>query len=138
MDATNQVAQSCADAAANENWLLATQLWALTEQVLWSHSNYVDFYNILKFVTVDEYRRAHNADSPFGRCKKIGHSHIPCLKLDFELFDHFILGDKYDLTLGPLATDPLYDLMNGPVREYLGIIPANVTWDGMLLWFRSI
>jgi hypothetical protein len=26
--------------------------------------------------------------------------------------------------------EPLYDLMNGPIREKLGIIPPSVIWEG--------
>ena len=31
----------------------------------------------------------------------------------------------------PRAGDPLDDLMNGPIREKLGVIPENVVWGGI-------
>lgn len=30
--------------------------------------------------------------------------------------------------------DPLTDLMNGPIKKYLGDIPANVVWGGRQLF----
>jgi len=39
----------------------------------------------------------------------------------------------YNVHLAPFETDPLDELMNGPIREKLGIIPTNVTWGGKYL-----
>ena len=41
-----------------------------------------------------------------------------------------ITGDKYDLILGPMENWDLDQLMNGPIKQKLGIIPENVTWGG--------
>ncbi len=44
-----------------------TVLWAETEMVLWQYTNFVDFYNILKFVTFDAYDRSYMKNRPFGK-----------------------------------------------------------------------
>ena len=41
-----------------------------------------------------------------------------------------ISGDKYDLILGPMESWDLDQLMNGPIRGKLEIIPEDVTWGG--------
>lgn len=35
--------------------------------------------------------------------------------------------------VGPLHRQSLFQLMNGPIRKKLGVIPQNVTWGGMNL-----
>ena len=46
----DEVAQSCKDACDAGNWTLGTELWYQTELVVWRWSNFIDFYNILKYV----------------------------------------------------------------------------------------
>lgn len=41
----------------------------------------------------------------------------------------------YRRHVAPTYGDSLDDLMNGPIRDYLQIIPENVTWGGMDLGF---
>lgn len=41
----------------------------------------------------------------------------------------------YDLLVGYMHNDDLSALMNGPIRKKLGIIPADVTWGGLLINF---
>ena len=50
----DQVAFACKQAADQGNWQLATDLWAETEYVIWDHTNFVDFYNVLKYVTFSD------------------------------------------------------------------------------------
>jgi len=38
----------------------------------------------------------------------------------------------YDLLVGSMHNDALSALMNGPIRKKLGIIPAHVTWGGVV------
>ena len=47
------VANQAAEAAASGDWVRSTQLWVATELVIWQLTNYIDFYNILKYVNVD-------------------------------------------------------------------------------------
>ena len=44
------MAYACKDAADAGDWHLATDLWRETEYVIWDLTNYVDFYNVLKYV----------------------------------------------------------------------------------------
>ena len=52
-----------------------------------------------------------------------------CLKYVIKIF--ILLADLgfYNM-VERLAEYSLGDLMNGPIRDKLGIIPANVTWGG--------
>lgn len=47
-------AYAAKDAADAGNWQLSTDLWAITELVIWDLTNYVDFYNVLKYVTFEK------------------------------------------------------------------------------------
>ena len=49
----NALASQCKDAADRGDWVLSTQLWAATELLIWNLTNFVDFYNVLKYVNVD-------------------------------------------------------------------------------------
>ncbi|KAK2139433.1 hypothetical protein LSH36_1793g00009 [Paralvinella palmiformis] len=86
--------------------------WGFTEFVVWDETNSIDFYNILKYtgsgMTGNEYTSPRS---------KAGTS----FNIDPIL---------YNVHLAPFETDPLDELMNGPIREKLGIIPTNVTWGG--------
>lgn len=48
-----EVATRCKEAADEGDWVRSTQLWVATEIVVWELTNYIDFYNILKYVNVD-------------------------------------------------------------------------------------
>lgn len=44
--------------------------------------------------------------------------------------DRDILQALYDRHVGVHYSDPLTDLMNGPIKQKLGVIPASVSWGG--------
>ena len=44
-----EAATKCKEAVARGQWQKATEFWRKTQMVLDSHSNYVDFYNVLKY-----------------------------------------------------------------------------------------
>lgn len=100
----NQAAQSTAEAVAKGEYTKATQLWGQTEQIISATTDDVDVYNIL----------IHHAP-PFPKFQSLGSDFLDRL---------------YAQHVGPLYTDPLTELMNGPIRKKLGIIPSNVTWGG--------
>lgn len=99
----NQAAQATADAIANGQYIKATELWDNTETVIEKTTDNVNVYNILE----------HNTPSP-----------------TFQSLGSSVLERLYSRHVGRLYTDSLTKLMNGLIREKLGIIPKNVTWGG--------
>ncbi|KAJ8345401.1 hypothetical protein SKAU_G00295940 [Synaphobranchus kaupii] len=81
----------------------ATELWSITESVVEQNTNGVNFYNIL---TADPDERA-NQTAGAGYLDALKRRHIQ-----------------------PLHRQSLSQLMNGPIRKKLGVIPHNVTWGG--------
>jgi serine carboxypeptidase 1 len=115
MQAIQAEAQLCRDAVDAGEWVLATQYWSSTEGVVIRVTNGIDFYNILKYEdygftrrSTDEFRIAHKVQQLKQKGLNPGEKQFPKAE--------------------PKADDPLDALMNGPIREKLAIIPANVTW----------
>lgn len=102
LELVNQAAQATADAVANGQYKKATELWDETETVIDKTTDYVNVYNILQ----------HHAP-PFPKFQSLGNA---------------VLDRLCTRHVGRLYTDPLTELMNGLIREKLGIIPKNVTW----------
>ena len=50
-------------------------------------------------------------------------------KNDLEL-TLYCTEEFWDINLGGMQRDALDDIMNGIIKEKLGIIPENVTWGG--------
>jgi serine carboxypeptidase 1 len=100
-----------------ENWVLATRYWGSTEGVVIDQTNGVDFYDILKF---EDYglRRGSMMDVDEMRIGLKG-------RIDDRLYDKV-----FKPAAGAKLADSLDELMNGPIREYLEIIPDNVRWGG--------
>lgn len=101
-------AQKAQDAINNGQWVLATQYWSSTEVVVIRVTNGVDFYNILKF---EDYGLKSSSSDEFGIARRWREHQ-----------------QKQGKKVEEKAEDPLDALMNGPIREKLAIIPANVTW----------
>jgi len=101
-----RAAELTAVAVEEERWVQATNLWALTQFSVIRHSNYVDFYNILKFIVPGSTSIPHSSD--FGR----------------------LFRTLYALNVTQKQVDPLDILMNGVIREKLAIIPDHVIWGG--------
>ena len=104
LELVNKAAQATADAVAEGQYNKATELWRKTEMIVAETTDNIDVYNIL----------VHNAP-PFPKFQSLGSD---------------ILDRLYARHVGRLYTDPLTELMNGPIRKKLGIIPQNVTWGG--------
>jgi serine carboxypeptidase 1 len=99
-------------AIAAGDWELATDYWASTEYVVINQTNGVDFYNILKFVDYfSSIRNVHELKLGLKR------------RLPSNLYKKIFLPSSK-------AVDPLDTLMNGIIKEQLGIIPDHVTWGG--------
>ncbi|KAL5473680.1 hypothetical protein EMCRGX_G028196 [Ephydatia muelleri] len=88
-------------ALANGDYTLATNLWSTSEDTVESLTDNVNFYNVLQHNVPDDSLKSL---TPMERAMR----------------RHLLVN------LG----DALSDLMNGPIRKYLGDIPANVVWGG--------
>ena len=58
-------------------------------------------------------------------------SFVTLIKTELNLFTEH-LSRLYQRHVGVLQNDDLSELMNGPIRKKLGIIPDNVTWGGII------
>lgn len=81
----------------------ATELWSVTEDVVEQNTNGVNFYNIL-------------TQEPDEKTPSVAGERF----LTQLMLRH----------IQPLQRQTLAQLMNGPIRKKLGIIPQNVTWGG--------
>lgn len=81
----------------------ATELWSIAETVVEQNTNGVNFYNIL--TQEPDERVVASAGGNFITLQARRH-------------------------IRPLHSQSLSELMNGPIRKKLGIIPQNVTWGG--------
>ncbi|XP_036944220.1 retinoid-inducible serine carboxypeptidase [Acanthopagrus latus] len=99
----SSAAEAVKEAVEQQQFEKATELWSVAETVIEQNTNGVNFYNIL---TQD-----------------------PDAKLASSAGKDFIalLTRRH---IRPLHSQSLSELMNGPIRKKLGIIPQNVTWGG--------
>ncbi|KAJ0058334.1 hypothetical protein NL108_013280 [Boleophthalmus pectinirostris] len=97
------VAQQVQDAVNNGQFLKATELWSIAESVVEKNTNNVNFYNILTQDTDEKVTARQGEDF---------------ISLQFRRH------------VGRLHKQSLSELMNGPIRKKLGVIPHNVTWGG--------
>ncbi|KAM3838422.1 retinoid-inducible serine carboxypeptidase, partial [Diretmus argenteus] len=97
----SSAAEAVKAAVQQQQFLKATELWSVTETVVEQNTNGVNFYNIM---TQD-----------------------PDEELVTSSGDHFLslLTRRH---IRPLHSQSLGQLMNGPIRKKLCIIPQNVTW----------
>ncbi|KAM8945736.1 retinoid-inducible serine carboxypeptidase [Pelodytes ibericus] len=101
-------AQKVENAVNSGQYELATDLWSKTEEVIEEYTDNVNFYNILtKESTMTENNYA-----------------------EIPRFRNPLLGQLFQRHMLPLQKDYLYELMNGPIRKVLKIIPDDVTWGG--------
>eukprot|EP01100_Stratorugosa_tubuloviscum_P008589 TRINITY_DN357_c0_g2_i1.p1 TRINITY_DN357_c0_g2~~TRINITY_DN357_c0_g2_i1.p1 ORF type:complete len:444 (+),score=193.33 TRINITY_DN357_c0_g2_i1:49-1380(+) len=105
-DAIQKSANLVLDALNNGKYVEATQLWGQTETVVEVQTFNVDFYNFL------------NRGST-SSAKNIART-----------YEEVVAKHLARMGAKPGSSDPLSDLMNGPIRDKLGIIPNGVTWGG--------
>ncbi|XP_046553746.1 retinoid-inducible serine carboxypeptidase-like [Haliotis rubra] len=103
--AVKKAAQETAVLVHQGQWVNATVQWGITEDVVEKVTNGVNFYNILDWAGSEQLRVADRQDLTY--IEKLYARHV-----------------------APLQAMTLDQLMNGPVREKLKIIPRNVTWGG--------
>ncbi|XP_032394534.1 retinoid-inducible serine carboxypeptidase isoform X2 [Etheostoma spectabile] len=99
----SSAAEAVKRAVEQQQFDKATELWSVAETVVEQNTNGVNFYNILTQDTDD--RRTSVAGEDFIALQTRRH-------------------------IRPLHSQSLSELMNGPIRKKLGIIPQNVTWGG--------
>ncbi|KAM3598684.1 uncharacterized protein V6R79_021250 [Siganus canaliculatus] len=101
----SSAAEAVKKAVEQQQFEKATELWSMAETVVEQNTNGVNFYNIL-------------TQQPDERVSaRAG-----------EAEDFIALQTRRHIR--PLHGQSLSELMNGPVRKKLGIIPQNVTWGG--------
>ncbi|KAM3920879.1 retinoid-inducible serine carboxypeptidase [Leptodactylus fuscus] len=102
------VADAVQDALSKGQFTLATELWSQTEDVIEKNTDGVNFYNILtkeSLMTRDAAKNVAKFKSPY-------------------------IGRLFLRHVQPLHNDILDELMNGPIRAKLKIIPDSVRWGG--------
>lgn len=84
----------------------ATELWASLEALVEHLTNGVDWYNVLRPLP-----------------KSLYSANVSLAEKDplYRVFQRHV---------SRFYADPLYSLMNGPIKEKLHVIPKNVTWGG--------
>ncbi|KAM9345890.1 retinoid-inducible serine carboxypeptidase [Symphorus nematophorus] len=100
----SSAADAVKKAVEQQQFAKATELWSVAETVVEQNTNGVNFYNILT-QEPDEKRLVASAGEDFISLQTRRH-------------------------IRPLHSQSLSQLMNGPIRKKLGIIPQNVTWGG--------
>ncbi|CAL0329048.1 unnamed protein product [Lupinus luteus] len=110
LQASDSVAQKIKQQIQDGKFVDATGSWSLLENIISMRSNNVDFYNLLR-------------DSGSGS--------IASSTMEPELFRE-ISEKRYSnyLSSSPGGKVDLSELLNGPIKKKLKIIPENVTWGG--------
>ncbi|KAK7507841.1 hypothetical protein BaRGS_00000806, partial [Batillaria attramentaria] len=101
----NDTAKKVADLADAGKWKESTAEWGVLEDLVESTTSGVNFYNIQQW-------------GGEGRSKGLAGP------------DTTVWERVYQRHVGVYQAPDLNKLMNGPIREKLKIIPANVTWGG--------
>uniref|UniRef100_A0A671R5B6 Carboxypeptidase n=1 Tax=Sinocyclocheilus anshuiensis TaxID=1608454 RepID=A0A671R5B6_9TELE len=100
LDEVTKAANAVLEAVKQGQYRKATDMWSITENVVEQNTNNVNFYNIL----------TQNSDEMVKTSSDQTNGFL-CEKLNMHSFS-------------------LSELMNGPIRQKLGVIPKNVTWGG--------
>lgn len=106
-----KTAGDCAHAVKQGNWDEATNLWGDTEGQLEGFTDNLSFYNVLY----------HNSDEAAAETLKTP---------NFSPNVRSAARERIMKHLGAYHAQSLSQLMNGPIRKKLGIIPSSVTWGG--------
>ncbi|XP_066470998.1 retinoid-inducible serine carboxypeptidase [Tiliqua scincoides] len=99
-------AKKILDAINKQDFRKATEFWGQAEDIIEKNTNGVNFYNIL----------THDSDSNTALTSTAS-GNVPFL----NLFQRHVQAQ---------GKDKLSDLMNGPIRKKLKIIPDDVKWGG--------
>ncbi|WCJ34422.1 serine carboxypeptidase-like 51 [Euphorbia peplus] len=116
LNISNSLALKIQQQLASGDYGDATITWNELEGVILDNSNDVDFYNFM----LD------------GDNDPVEGSSIEGSKgLFSNRYSTYLISKYYSTSSAtPGGSDGLYDLLNGPIKEKLKIIPENVTWGG--------
>merc|ERR1712226_34823 len=103
LNRVNRAAMSAAKAVEEGDYEKSTRMWALTEDIIDNVTDHVNVYNVLQ----------HNGASPFYSRRRSDVNYMTNLFL------------RHTAVYQPQS---LADLMNGPIREKLKVIPDTVKW----------
>ena len=109
LELVNYAAQATAEACAKGQYMLALELSAVTDTIIQDLTDNVDVYNVLRHNVVSDVVQFQSPENTAGNSA---------------------LNQLYARHVGRLYTSPLRELMNGPIRKKLGIIPDNVIFGG--------
>ena len=109
LEFVNQAAQATAEAVAKGQYMLAFDLLAVTDTFIQDLTDNVDVYNVLRHNIPSD---AVQFQSPQNTAGNTARDRL------------------YARHVGRFHTSPLKELMNGPIRKKLGIIPDDVTFGG--------
>jgi serine carboxypeptidase 1 len=139
------------DAIGKGKFKDATKIWDETEAIMSKYTNGVNVYNILQTDTTplsysDGHKESHTDSAFVPGSKDIGDvfddlitSHLPVSMKEKEAVKYQTvegtklldvmqkIGAKH---LRKFHSKSLSEVMNGPVKQMLRIIPQNVTWGG--------
>ncbi|MBN3314254.1 TRI25 ligase, partial [Atractosteus spatula] len=121
LEEVNAAAMAVKQAMEQGDFQKATELWSNTETVVEQNTNGVNFYNILT-QDPDEARKAVANNGYRDRLQQSGEP-LPAPGPSF--LTEISLQRR---CLSPLHGQTLSQLMNGPIRDKLKIIPSKVTW----------
>ncbi|RXN31512.1 retinoid-inducible serine carboxypeptidase [Labeo rohita] len=113
LNEVSKAANDVQEAVKQGQYQKATDLWSITENVVEQNTNGVNFYNIL----------TQNSDDMVKSTSGQTNGYLASLKRRH---------------IRPLHRQSLSELMNGPIRQKLGVIPKNVTWGGQELWVKQL
>ncbi|XP_077411859.1 retinoid-inducible serine carboxypeptidase [Vanacampus margaritifer] len=103
LNEVSSAAEAVKEAVEQQQFEKATELWSVVETVVEQNTNGVNFYNVLS--QTSEHKSAAFVGTNSISMQASRHVHR-------------------------LQSQSLSELMNGPIREKLHIIPDNVTWGG--------
>ncbi|XP_048235854.1 serine carboxypeptidase-like 51 isoform X2 [Ricinus communis] len=116
LNISNSLALQIQQQLAQGKFVDATSTWSDLENVILDNSNNVDFYNFML-----DYENDPVIGTSTERSKK---------GVSTDRYSRYLETRYFPSTGSNAGSSNLYDLMNGPVRIKLKIIPENVTWGG--------
>jgi serine carboxypeptidase 1 len=114
-------------AVAAGQWVAATNYWSAVEGDIEATTDGIDFYNVL----------LHNAPDAVSATASQLRMTAAAAALAPEGIDAGRLAALYRRHVAARYGDALSTLMNGAIRQKLGVIPASVTWGGQSNAVRS-
>lgn len=123
LEKANSMAEMIKEQISKGKYLEATDTWTGLENAIGSSSNNVDFYNFMLDTEMDPLSTTSASGAAAAASSLSGN-------LVFGRYSKYINSLVKTTTNSAGNGDDLTDLMEGPIRNKLKIIPPNVTWGG--------